>query len=130
LHAAAGNRTKQAARPFGYQKRVVCRPDKRLGSLFVSYFYDRALHLALVSKETKQSTVDFTSFAEDTHLAGYPVDPAELNPFVYGNELIIPLDPSDIIDYAAEHPEAADRIREAIKYVNADQNPVLLIVTI
>jgi len=97
----------------------------------VSYFYDGMQHLALVSKETKQSTVDFTSFAEDACLAGYPVvDLAELTIFVYGNELIIPLDPSEIMDYAATHPEAADKIREAIKYVSDDQNPVLLIVTV
>jgi hypothetical protein len=96
-----------------------------------SYYYAHECHIALISKETKQSVVDFTSITEDIKLFGYPIILTDLEAvFVNENELIIPIFPSDIMDYAKEHPEIADKLKEAIKYESEDQNQVLLILTV
>lgn len=92
-----------------------------------SYFYGGQKHLALISKATNESTADFTLLLEDKLLSGFPVDLTETEMFVQdGSGLIIPLQPSDIMDFAKYHPESLDKIKEAIKFESDDQNPVLL----
>jgi hypothetical protein len=92
------------------------------------YKYEDKWHIALISKKTKQSVIDFTSFTEDIKLFGYPV--SVYGGFVNEDEFIIPIFPSDIMDYAKEHPDIADKLKESIKYESEDQNPVLLILTV
>ncbi|MDR2765300.1 MAG: 6-bladed beta-propeller [Tannerella sp.] len=69
-----------------------------------AYFYDRACHFALISRETREATLDFKTIVEDVALSGYPVNLTEQSCFIQdNNELILPLLPSDIIEYAENH---------------------------
>jgi hypothetical protein len=96
-----------------------------------SYYYDRECHLSLISKETKESVIDFKIMAEDKYLLGYPVNLTDQNIFIqWNNELIIPLIPSDIMQYAETQLSVEDKnkLKQIIHYTDEDQNPVLLIV--
>jgi hypothetical protein len=96
-----------------------------------SYFYGGECHFALISKETREATHDFKTIVEDVVLSGYPVNLTEQACFIQqNNELILPLIPSDIAEYAKNHPdkEIRNSILQRIRYTDEDQNPVLLIV--
>ncbi|MDR3269124.1 MAG: 6-bladed beta-propeller [Tannerella sp.] len=96
-----------------------------------SCLYGGKSHLAFISKKTNESVVDFTTLVEDRVLEGYPIDLTENRMHVQGNhEIIIPLYPSDIMEYGESHPELRDRIKEAIHYENEEQNAVLLTIRI
>jgi hypothetical protein len=96
-----------------------------------SYVYARELHLSLISKETKESVLDFTTLIEDKYLLAYPINLTEQSLFIQpDNELILPLIPSDIMEYAKTNlsPENQNKLTQIIQYKDDDQNPVLLIV--
>ncbi|MDR1407153.1 MAG: 6-bladed beta-propeller [Tannerella sp.] len=96
-----------------------------------SYFYGGERRFALISKETREATHDFKTIAEDVVLSGYPVNLTEHACFIQqNNELILPLVPPDIAEYAKNHPDEETRnsILQRIRYTDEDQNPVLLIV--
>jgi hypothetical protein len=98
-----------------------------------SYYYDQECHIALISKETKESILDFRIIVEDKYLLGYPINLTEQNIFIQqNNELIIPLIPSDIMQYAEKElsVENKNKLKQIIHYKDEDQNPVLLIVNI
>jgi hypothetical protein len=92
-----------------------------------SYYYDGKCHLAFISKQTNESVADFTTLLEDVALGGYPVDLTDKNLYVQANhEIIIPLSPSDIMEYGESRPDVRDKIKETIQYENDEQNVVLL----
>jgi hypothetical protein len=96
-----------------------------------AYFYQREYHVAIISKETGKAVVDFEEMIEDTALSGYPFDfTGKLICGQMSNEIIIPLQPFEIMEYAATVPGMEGRIKDAIKYKGEDQNPVLLLLTI
>jgi hypothetical protein len=94
-----------------------------------SYFYGGERHLSLISKATREATLDFKTLIEDAVLSDYPVNLTEQSFFIQENsELILPLDPSEIVEYAKNHPDEAVRqnLQQRIRYVDEDPNPVLL----
>jgi hypothetical protein len=96
-----------------------------------AYFYGGECHFALISGETREATLDFKTIVEDVVLSGYPVGLTEQSCFIQDNgELILPLAPPDIVEYADGLPDEAARltVRQRIRYESEDQNPVLLIV--
>ncbi|MDR1259198.1 MAG: 6-bladed beta-propeller [Tannerellaceae bacterium] len=98
-----------------------------------SYFYDREKRLSFISKEKKESVTDFKTIIEDANLFGYPVYLTELSLFFQkNNEIIIPLTPSDILQYAETNlsPEDLNKVKQVIRYTSDDQNPVLLLLYI
>jgi hypothetical protein len=97
-----------------------------------AYLYRGARHFALVSKAIGEATLDFTTINEDVVLAGYPIELTEQSYFIQeNNELILPLIPSDIIEYAKDKLDEESRlqVQQRIRYTDEDQNPVLLLVS-
>ncbi|MDR1896345.1 MAG: 6-bladed beta-propeller [Prevotellaceae bacterium] len=95
-----------------------------------AYIYAGERHFTLISKETNEAAHDFKVINEDVILADYPINLVEQNYFVQrNNELILPLIPSDIVNYINDLPdtEIRKKIQERIHYTDEDQNPVLLI---
>jgi hypothetical protein len=95
-----------------------------------SYFYGGERHWSFISRVTREATLDFKTLVEDAVLSGYPVNLTEQSCFIQENsELILPLDPSEIVEYAKNHPdeEARQNLRQRIRYADEDPNPVLLI---
>jgi hypothetical protein len=93
-----------------------------------SCYYEGTNHMSFISKETNKSLTSFKSISENVLLSGYPVDLTETTVFLQqkSSEWIIPLIPSEIMEYAKEHPETFKKVKETIKYSSEDQNPVLL----
>lgn len=98
-----------------------------------SYLYERTRHYAFISKETKESFVDCTTIIEDVVLRGYPITLTGMEVFVQkNNELILPIQPFDIMQYARENisAEEINQLKQKLKLTEDDQNPVLLILEI
>jgi hypothetical protein len=95
-----------------------------------SYIYDREFYLSLISKDEKESLIDFKTIIEDTNLFEYPVYLTEQNLFIQRNNvIIIPIMPSDIIQYAKTNlsQDNLEKVKQVIKYTSYDQNPILLL---
>jgi hypothetical protein len=95
-----------------------------------SYFYDKNIHYAFINKETKKSFVDCTTMVEDVVLADYPITWMGQEVFIQkNNELILPIQPFDLIQYAGENmsAEVINQLKQKLKLSEDDQNPVLLI---
>jgi hypothetical protein len=98
-----------------------------------SYMYDKTCHYSFISKETKESFVDCTTIVEDVALQGYPIKLTEMDAFIQkNNELILPVQPFDVMQYAQENMSAEEisRLKQKLKLSEDDQNPVLLILKI
>jgi hypothetical protein len=96
-----------------------------------AYFYERERHFALISKTGSEAILDFKTLNEDVVLSGYPINLTKQSYFIQkNNELILPVLPSDIIEYAAGklNQEDIQTLQQRICYTDEDQNPVLLIV--
>jgi hypothetical protein len=96
-----------------------------------AYFYSGERHFALVSKATREATLDFKTIIEDVVLSGYPINLTGQSCFIQkNNELILPLVPSEIVEYAKKHSdeETRHKIQQRIRYAGEDQNPILLII--
>ncbi|MDR1098352.1 MAG: 6-bladed beta-propeller [Tannerella sp.] len=92
-----------------------------------SYYYKKQCHVALISKETNESVVNFTALTEDMVLYGFPLAMEGQDIQIQkDSEIIIPLQPYKIIEYGEAHPEISDRLKDAIRYTDEDQNVVLL----
>jgi hypothetical protein len=103
-----------------YEKDYIC-----------AYFYGGERHFSFISRDTREAIYDFKTIVEDVALSGYPIRLTEQSYFIQENcELILPLIPSDIIEYAKNHLDEENRLKvqQCIRYANEDQNPVLLIV--
>jgi hypothetical protein len=95
-----------------------------------SYFYEREKHLSFIPKGKKESVIDFKTIIEDANLFEYPVYLTELSLFFQSNnEIIIPLTPSEILQYAETNlsPEDLNKVKHVINYTSEDQNPILLL---
>jgi hypothetical protein len=95
-----------------------------------AYLYSGERHFALISKQTGEATTDFKRIDEDVLLSGYPVNLLEQHCFLQpNNELVLPLVPADVAEYARRLPDEESRrkVLEHIRYTDDDQNPVLLI---
>jgi hypothetical protein len=98
-----------------------------------AYIYDKEVHLSLISKEEKESIIDFKTIIEDTNLFDYPIYLTKVSLFFQrNNEIIIPLIPSDILQYTEANlsPTDSDKVKQIINYTSEDQNPVLLLLYI
>ncbi|MDR1331987.1 MAG: 6-bladed beta-propeller [Tannerella sp.] len=95
-----------------------------------SYSYGGERHLSLISKSTREATLDFKTLVEDATLSGYPVNLTEQSIFIQEDgELILPLDPPEIAEYAKNHPDEAVRrsLHRHIRHADEDPNPLLLL---
>jgi hypothetical protein len=95
-----------------------------------SYYYDKICHFSFIRKETNESFIDCKTIIEDVVLLGYPVNLSNVTPFIQkNNELIFPIHPFDIIQYAESNMNLDDlnKIKQKIKFSDDDQNPVLLV---
>jgi hypothetical protein len=98
-----------------------------------SYMHDRTAHYAFIDKKTGESVVDCTTLTEDVALRGYPLKLADNDPFVQkNNDLIFPIQPFDLMQYAEENMNEEDirRFRQTLHITEDDQNPILLILKI
>lgn len=98
-------------------------------SYLYSYYYKGECYMAIISKKAQQKTLLFKELIEDVCLSGYLVNLTELGMFLQDNgDLIIPLNPSEIMEYANAHLEKPmrEKVKQQLKYIDEDQNPILL----
>ncbi|MDR3195035.1 MAG: 6-bladed beta-propeller [Tannerella sp.] len=95
----------------------------------LTYHYDRKRFMGIVYKD-KPLTYNFASILEDRLFHEYPISLAELNISASNGQLVMALQPFEIVEYAREHlsGEQVDEIIRKLNYVSEDQNPVILIV--
>ena len=95
---------------------------------YASFYYDKKYFISDISKESLKSNNTFSRIKETSLLNGYVLDLAECQTFPHKNELIIPIAPNDIIEYAKENlaPKEQKELAKKISYKTIDQNPVLL----
>jgi hypothetical protein len=120
----------RSKRDFAYGTNLFIESDN---VYLFSYMYDKTCHYAFISKDTKESFVDFTTIVEDVSLQGYPIKLLEQKAFIQkNNELILPVQPFDVMQYAQENMSAEEisQLKQKLKLSEDDQNPVLLILKI
>jgi hypothetical protein len=93
----------------------------------LSYYYNHQCRMALIDTESRQSIADFYAMKEDIKLLGYTIE--KLPDKVYGNgdELILPLLPSEIVRSFNGEGRKQDAIKQVLHYTGEDQNPVLFV---
>ncbi|GHV65275.1 hypothetical protein FACS1894199_05550 [Bacteroidia bacterium] len=95
-----------------------------------AYLYEKERHFSLISKKNNEAILDFKIINEDVMLSGFPINLTEQSYFIQkNNELILPLLPSDIVEYSKSslNAESQQKVYQHIKYTDENQNPVLLI---
>jgi hypothetical protein len=96
-----------------------------------AYVYNQTSHYTFIGKDTRESFIDFTTLVEDVALSGYPINLGKASPFIQRNrDLIFPIQPFDLLQYAADSQMSAGDIatlRQRLNLTVDDQNPLLLI---
>lgn len=101
-------------------------------SYWVGYFYKGQYRMSIVPKQrnnNKQLCIG-TLLLDQLH--NYPVNLTDVTLFVQdGNHIVIPLQPSDIMEYARVNLSKKEQqeITDKLHYTN-DQNPILLVISI
>lgn len=100
------------------------------GYLF-SFYQGGKCHFALLPKSEEGNERVFLQLEADGSLCGYPINLTDLSLFIQpNNELIIPLTPSDIMEYAESTADAAalPTLKAQLRGGAEDSNPLLLLV--
>ena len=95
---------------------------------YASFYYDKKCFISDISKKTLKSNHTFNKIKETSLLHGYVIDLAEQRIFPHNGELILPVTPNDIIEYANENLTSKQQkeLEKMLDYKTMDQNPVLL----
>lgn len=96
---------------------------------WVGYFYKGQYHLSLVPKSKNGISPLCIGTILVDQLFNYPVNLSEVTLFVQDeNRVVIPLEPSDVMDYARANlsEDELKIVTEKIHYTD-DQNPILLV---
>lgn len=95
---------------------------------YASFIYNKKSFISDISKESLTSNNTFNKIKETSLLNGYVIDLAECMVFPHKEELIIPVTPNDIIEYAKESltPKEQKELAKELNYKTIDQNSVLL----
>lgn len=94
----------------------------------ISYYYNKECYVNVTWKNDFHQYNCKTIF-DDIGLHQYPINFSDLSFFSCNNKVIIPLLPSDIIEYACEYltEKEIQEVKKKINYISDDQNPVVLI---
>ena len=110
---------------FAYGTDCFMNTDK---GYWVGYFYKGQYRLSFVSKSSDNRQSCFGTILVD-QLHGYPVNLSDMTVYVQdGNKIVIPLLPSDIMEFARTNLSEKEQkdVADKIHYID-DQNPVLLV---
>ncbi|MDR0938233.1 MAG: 6-bladed beta-propeller [Mediterranea sp.] len=99
------------------------------GNMAISYYHDGVCRIAMVSKESHRSVVDFHQITVPL-LENYVIGEFPENMFGSGDELILPLQPFDIMDAFQDDLDKQERIKRTINYIGDEQNPLLLLMKV
>jgi hypothetical protein len=95
----------------------------------LSYWYDRKCRIAIVDKHTNGSIIDFHQMNENIVLSGYNIKGLPEISFWggNGNEMILPLEPQEIVESFKDDAEKYESVKRAVRYTGEEQNVVLLL---
>jgi hypothetical protein len=95
-----------------------------------SYYYDKECYLNITEKENAYR-YNIKTIHDDIALYNYPINFTGLTFFPDNCGLLIVVYPTEIMDYANENlsKEECANIKEKIKYLSEDQNPLIIVLT-
>jgi hypothetical protein len=113
--------------PYGYGIILFFESEN---NYVTSYYYDKECYLNITAKNNAYSHT-IKAIHDDIGLYNYPINFTELTFFADTNKLIMVVYPNEIMDYANTNlsKEEYATIKEKINYTSADQNPLIIVVT-